>query len=123
VVVSQQNIISFNHRVLQLLEEFESLDANWDQDDALKPSLEAITNARSITRVLGKHGQSVYHAAPGPNGEIMLDIRNKGKSKSFELIFYSDRTVAVKFPEEGQPEQISFSTDILPDLLKWLNAK
>lgn len=122
VVVSQQNILSLNQRVLQLLDEFELLDENWDQDDALKPSVKAIVNARTITRILSKHGQPVYHTAPGPNGEILLDIRNRVKNKSFELIFYTDRAVAVTFPEEGQPKQISFSTDILPDLLKWLNS-
>jgi hypothetical protein len=111
-----------NHRILQLLAEFGLLKENWDMDGAVQPALKAIENARYITQLLGKHGQPVYHAAPGPNGEIMIDIRNKRKSRSLELVFYDDRSVAVKFPEESQPQQLLFSTEMLSDLLNWLNA-
>lgn len=123
LVLSCPNITFPNHKILQLLTEFELLEENWDLEGAVKPSLKVIDNARYITQLFGKHGQQVFHAAPGPNGEIMLDIRNKSKSKSFEIIFYDDRSVAVKFPEEGHPEQICFSTETLPDLLHWLSSK
>jgi hypothetical protein len=126
VLISSSNSIndeySPNHRILQLLAEFGLLKENWDMDGAVQPSLKAIENARYITQLLGKHGQQVYHAAPGPNGEIMIDIRNKRKSRSLELVFYDDRSVAVKFPEESQPQQLLFSTEMLSDLLNWLNA-
>ncbi len=121
LVLSYPNIFFPNHKIFQLLAEFELLEENWDLDRALKPSLKAIESARYITQLLGKHGQQVFHAAPGPNGEIMLDIRNK--SKSVEIIFYDGRSVAVMFPKEGQPEQIPFSPEALPHLLHWLNTK
>lgn len=123
LVVSYTSFNITNHKILQLLTEFELLEENWDFDGAMKPSLKAIEIARYITQLLGKHGQHIFHAAPGPNGEIMLDIRNKNKSKSVEIILYDRRSVAVKFPEEGQPEQISFSPETLPNLLHWLNTK
>jgi hypothetical protein len=123
LVVSYPNNTYPNHKILQLLAEFELLEENWDLDGGLKPSIKAIKSARYITQLLGKHGQQIFHAAPGPNGEIMLDIRNKSKNKSVEIIFYDDRTLAVKFPEEGLPEQIFFSPESLPDLLHWLNTK
>lgn len=123
LVLSNPTPFCTNHRILELLDEFELLDANWDQDEAMKPSFKAIENARFITQLLGKHGQQVYHAAPGPNGEIMLEIRNKRKSRSLELVFYNNRSVAVKFSEEYQPQQLPFSNELLPGLLNWLNSK
>ena len=108
---------------MRLLDEYSTLKDNWDQDDAKAPTKNAIIQAKYITSLLSKHGQPIYHAAPGPNGEIMLDIRNKGNTKSIEIIFYNDKSVAVTFPENHKPSQFQFEDSALPGLLEWLNHK
>lgn len=113
--------VTLNSRILKLLEEFSLLKDNWDEDDALAPKLEVIDNAKYLTKLLEKHGQPIYHTAPGPNGEIMLDIRNRFNKQSLEVIIYKNRTVVVIFPERGSPVQSDFDFTQLPDLLSWLN--
>jgi hypothetical protein len=112
-----------NHRILKLLGEFNRLKDNWDEDDAKAPFTEAINKAAYIAKALEKRGQSIYHTAPGPNGEIMLDIRNNHQTKSLEIIFYQSRSVAVMFPQEGKPVQKEFDMSDLPEFLQWVNSK
>ncbi len=128
MILSVQNVVpttnksNLNGRIFRLLDEFTSLKDNWDDDDAKAPSREAIHKARFIVSVLGKHGQKVFHAAPGPNGEVMLDIRNQRTGRSVEIIFYAHKSVAVFFPKSGQPTQTSFDIADLPEVLTWVNA-
>jgi len=115
------NDFSINERIIQLLEKFSELTDNWDEDDAKAPSVEVINFAQYLVNVLSKAGHLVFHAAPGPNGEIMLDLRNK--EKSLELIIYPHKKVAVKIPAVGTPSQSNFDESDLPQLLQWLNVK
>ena len=115
--------MNLNSRILKLLNEYSSLESNWDGDDGLQPDNLVVQKAKNFTRLLDIHGQSIFHAAPGPNGEIMLDIRNSNKTKSLEVLFYPTRSVVVMFPEEGVPTQQNFEQSQLPELLNWLNKK
>jgi hypothetical protein len=117
------NEISLNTKIMRLLDEYATLKENWDEDDAKAPFKDAIIQAKYITSLLSKHGQSIYHAAPGPNGEVMLDIRNKMNTKSIEIVFYHERSVVVTFPENHKPSQFQFEDSALPGLLEWLNHK
>lgn len=110
-----------NVRIHKLLEEFSSLTDNWDEDGALAPDTSVLKRAESLTTLLEKHGQPIFHTAPGPNGEVVLDIRNKAKSRSVEIIFYNTRTTVVYFPSEGSPYQEPFDIQNLPKILEWLN--
>jgi hypothetical protein len=110
-----------NGRIHKLLADFGYLRNNWDEDDALAPSKEALRQAEFLTGILEKHGQPIFHAAPGPNGEVMLDIRNKDKSKSVEILFYQNRTTVVFYPSKGSPYQDAFDFQALPEILVWLN--
>lgn len=122
IVISWPQELSLNNRISKLLSEFEQLQNNWDNDDALAPSKSAIRMANYTSKLLSNCGQPIYHVAPGPNGEIMLDIRNSDLTKSLELIFYSERSVAVYFPKEGKPFQKDFVINDLQSLLSWLNS-
>jgi hypothetical protein len=65
--------------------------------------------------------QTIYSIAPGPVGEIMLDLRNG--YKSVEIIIYPNRIRTVQFEEGKAPHQKDASIDyIITDLLKWLNT-
>ncbi len=110
-----------NYRIHKLLKDFETLEDNWDECDALAPNKPALQWARHLSCLLERHGQPVYHAAPGPNGEIMLDIRNDQKNRTLEIIFYPDRSVIVFFPNSGQPSQEQMDFGHLSRYLEWLN--
>lgn len=116
-------IETMNGRIFNLLKEFETLHDNWDEDDAVAPDSLAISRAKYVTHILENAGQSLFSAAPGPNGEVMLDLRNKENAKSVEIIFYPNRSVAVFFPAEGSaiPFQKEFDVTELPKILEWLN--
>lgn len=127
-ITASSTIITYAHqyvlnaRINQLLNEFESLENNWDEDDAPAPYKDSIFQARFLTDLFNKHGQQIYHAAPGPNGEIMLDVRNKRKNKSIEFIFYNKKTVYVSFSPDEKPTQDNFNEEKLPEIMNWLNC-
>jgi hypothetical protein len=109
-----------NQRILNLIEDFKTLDYNWDEDGALKPSLTAIRLSTVTVKQLQLVSEKVFHAAPGPNGEIMIDLRKNGKS--VEILFYENKSRFVTFPTSGKPEQGVYDEEQLPKLLKWLNG-
>lgn len=111
-----------NARIEKLLFEFSQLQDNWDEDGGLAPNHLALNSARNISLLLKKSGQKIYHAAPGPNGEIMLDIRSIGLGKSIEIIFYPNKAFYVTFSNTGKPQQGDFKNSILSHLLEWLNG-
>lgn len=113
---------ALNARINQLLNDFELLKENWDDDDAKAPCKNSISYARFLTDLFNKHGQPIYHAAPGPSGEVMLDLRNKDKNKSVEFIFYKDKAVYVSFSQTG-PKQDFFEDEKLPEIMNWLNSE
>lgn len=112
---------ALNTRIMDLLTEYAALQDNWDQDNALAPTSEIIKHARYLTELLERRGQSIYHAAPGPSGEIMLDLRDKTKTKSVEIILYPDRAVAVFFSDMEKPKQQEFKVGKVAEILQWLN--
>ncbi|MFN0035498.1 MAG: hypothetical protein ACKVUS_10535 [Saprospiraceae bacterium] len=109
----------FNERVLPLLDEFKTLKENWDEEGALPPSPAVIRRAEELVRSLQITGQKIFHVAPGPNGEIMVDLREN--EKSIEILFYPNKARFVQFPAVGQPTTGDFNDDQLPKILKWLN--
>ena len=112
---------SINNKVIYQLLNCSELSNNWDGEGSKAPSDEVINFALYLVNVLSKAGHVIFHAATGPNGEIMLDLRNK--EKSLELIIYSYKKVAVKIPVVGTPSQSNFDESDLPSLLEWLNGK
>jgi len=109
-----------NEREIQLLREYKRLEDNWDGEEAKAPSKRALMAALYLVKVLQAFGQKVFHVAPGPRGEILVDLRNK--NKSIELLLYEDRFKFVRFSETERPEQGNFELNMLPGLLKWLNG-
>lgn len=110
-----------NKREIQLLQEYKQFNSNWDFEDAIAPASEAILLAEYIMKAMEKMGQKVFHVAPGPSGEIMVDIRNG--NRSLELLFYPNtNNKYVFFPENNELEQGDFQFSLLPKLLNRLNA-
>ncbi|MFZ4463471.1 MAG: hypothetical protein ACOYN5_06465 [Bacteroidales bacterium] len=121
-IITHAHQYTINARINRLLTEFESLEDNWDEDDAKAPFKNTISNAKHLTSLFNSHGQKIYHAAPGPNGEIMLDLRNITNSKSVEIIFYSTKACYVSLSKKG-PKQDKFENEKLPEIMKWLNSE
>jgi hypothetical protein len=110
-----------NKREIQLLQEYKQFNSNWDLEDSIAPSPEAILLAEYIVNAMEKTGQKVFHVALGPRGEIMVDIRNG--SRSLELLFYPNaNNKYVFFPENNEPEQGDFAFSLFSKLLNRLNA-
>lgn len=112
---------ALNQYALDLLSEFKKLKDNWDEEGSPAPSNLAIRRAEVLVKQLQQTGQKVFHVAPGPRGEIMVDLRENGKS--LEILFYPDKMLYVQFPQQGKPEQGEFHPDLLPKILKWLNGQ
>lgn len=121
-ILDFDSYFSINFRIKLLLSEFNNLQNDWDEDGAIAPHKNAIAQAEYLTSLLERHGQSIYHTAPGPNGEIMMDIRNNDFEKSMEIILYKDKEILVQFPKTGKPEQKPFQINDLPEYLSWLNS-
>jgi len=121
--ITFSDVQGLNKRIHKLLEEFHSLEDNWDGEDALAPSKDALNDAFYLTKILDSQSQPVFHAAPGPNGEVMIDLRNKVNQKSLEIIFYQIRSVAVFYSPSELPTQREFLFEDLPLLLEWLNTE
>lgn len=123
IILVSPDEFDLNSKIMSLLNEYSTLPDNWDEDGAKAPDRNALKSANALTMLLSKHGQPIFHTAPGPNGEIMLDIRNKNKIRSIEIILYGERSVAVLFSEDGTASQQIFNTEYLGEMLQWLNQK
>ncbi|MDX2247540.1 MAG: hypothetical protein SF052_12220 [Bacteroidia bacterium] len=115
------NYDNLNQRITKLLNEYARLKENWDNEGAPAISVDVIRKAQNLTTLLEKHGQPIFHTAPGPWGEVMLDLRNAANGRSLEIIFYPDRSVAVYLPTDETPKQDNFDITQLPVMMKWLN--
>ena len=108
-----------NYRSLRQIDSIATLEDNWDQDDAIAPSEQIVQQAKSLIILFDVVGQKVYNVAPGPDGEVMVDIRHK--QKSVEILFYPTKNKYVKFGQGVKPEQGLFDLTTLSHLMTWLN--
>lgn len=120
IVVGSKKV-GLNYRIHKLLKEYSNLQDDWDEDEGLAPKPNVIQYADYIATLLEQHGQPIFHTAPGPRGEIMLDIRDRYKRKSLEVVLYPDRAFIVFFPEQGKASQEAFDINQFQKYLEWLN--
>ncbi len=121
VVIVYEDILGINYRIHGLLEEYSALKDNWDGDDAVAPYKKVIRFARFLTSLLEKHGQNIFHASPGPNGEISIDLRDSENIRSIEILIYSNRQKILFIPFDEVPSQEDFDLSQLGKYLEWLN--
>jgi hypothetical protein len=74
--------------MLAKLTAFKSLGENWDSYNAACPSETAIREAEKMVYRLDREGMPFFFTAPGPNGEIVLEL--KQCHTSMEIFFYAD---------------------------------
>ncbi|MBI4640174.1 MAG: hypothetical protein HY731_05740 [Candidatus Tectomicrobia bacterium] len=100
---------------------FLQLKENWDSYGAEPPSKIAIEHAFSFVKTLDRQGLPVFFTAPGPNGEVLVEL--KQNDKSVEVTFESDGTASyAKFEGVACLEEGTLTDQILPDLAAWLSS-
>ncbi len=82
--------------ILAKLQSFLRLEENWDSYGAATPSKKAVHGAIDLVQQLDRAGQSVYFVAPGPNGEIVVELKN------------DERSMEIYFDEDGNSEYVIF---------------
>ena len=111
-----------NKKIFASLKEYRLLSDNWDDDDSKAPSQDAITNADSTARLLSSHGWNIYYVSPGPNGEILLELRSENTDRSIQIIYRNSKAIVLSLPEKGKITQSEYRDSNLPELLNWLEA-
>lgn len=71
--------------LLRRIYKFKELSENWDDNGAVPPSDQIINNAAFFLTTADEFDLPIYFAAPGPNGEIVLEY--KSGSKTAEVYF------------------------------------
>lgn len=99
---------------------FAKLEKNWDGYNAEEISQIVIENALAIVSVINEHDEDVYFTSPGPNGEIMIQLKNE--EREVEFIIYPAKSKFVKFTSNTFVSQGSFSISMLPEIINWLNS-
>jgi hypothetical protein len=112
--------MGINSGFLDVLESFRMLRQNWDSYGGDAPNNEVIDIAISFIKQLQLRNQPVYQVAPGPDGEIMVELRSG--EKSIEFLFYRNRTKYVDFTNPDAPKQAPYSAESLSRLLESLHG-
>lgn len=111
-------------KLLDFLANLRNLETDWDGEGALKPDEGAIDDSISLSRNLFSSypDTKIEQACAGAVGEIVIELRNDGKS--VEFIFYPNKKWKyVSVGGKKQPEQGIFEMSNLPKLITWLNDK
>jgi len=115
------DVITVNRQHLSAVVAYKNLVDNWDEDGAVAPTHQTVTIALDIALLLTAAGQGIYHTSPGPNGEIMINLRNGDKSAEF-LIYPGDQRKFVRIGPDETPKQGNLTPDSLRETLQWLNG-
>ncbi len=105
----------------KVIQDLSKLEDNWDSYDGKKPHPWSLEKADYLLGALDIIGQEVYHIAPGPNGEVMVEIHKDDREA--EVILYPDKDRYVIFgkrtsSKESWTEQGDFEFNKLEDILK-----
>ena len=81
--------------LINKIESFSKLKENWDSYGAIAPPSATLDKAKQFIRLLDNNNFPLYFVAPGPNGEIMIELK-KGKY-SAEVEFDSDGKFSARY--------------------------
>lgn len=120
ILLRQANELTDDIReILSKIKSFSQLGENWDSYGAAPPSKIALQNAFSFVKQIARLQITVFFTAPGPNGEILVELQEG--NKSIEVTFESDGTtlyarfIGVDCAEEGRLDD-----HVLSELAKWI---
>lgn len=112
------SLSSANNDIVKIIKGFAGLNENWDSYNAAKPSMVAIQRAIAFVLDL-KH--DVYYAAPSPDGDIMLEIRNQNRSLEIEFTHNNTDTI-VALEENEIVQEAVLSQTTLQAYFKWMDC-
>ena len=99
---------------------FDRLDSNWDSYGAVTPSAEVIEAAISFVRKADTNLLPFYFAAPGPNGEVVVEFRRGRREAS--AYFNPDRSTELIMTDGDKIVSEGTVGQNYRDLLFFLNA-
>lgn len=93
---------------------------NWDSYGSAPISGIAITKAIDFIKAIDKFDLEVYLSAPGPNGEVMVQLKNQ--DKEIEVVCYASNDKYVLFQANIFINQGNYTPEILRELVAWLTT-
>jgi len=119
IAVGFLNVLSSSnyHEILRV-KSYASLADNWDSYGAEQVSSTAIENAVAFIKRIDQYDIQVYLTSPGPNGEVMVQLKND--AREIEFVFYPSKAKYVLFNAAGFFKQGVYADVMLDDLINWL---
>lgn len=106
--------------MINKIQSFGSLDNDWDGYGAVRPGVLAINAAISAVNTFDLLNQKVYFTAPGPSGDILLELK-KG-DKSIEFYYNGEVIEYASFHGDECESESTLRADGYSQLIKWLNS-
>ena len=120
ILFKEKGQLSLTNKLeIQKVKSFTELEENWDSYGAQKVSEEVTENSILLIEAIDFLDEDVYFTSPGPNGEIMIQLKNE--DKEVELIVYESKTKFVTFENNEFKKQGDFEANILPKIIEWLH--
>lgn len=117
-----ESAISEYTATIRKIKSFKNLNRNWDGYGAEKPAQQSVDKAVKFVEHLGDWEQPIYFVAPGPNGEVLVEL--KDNDRTIEVFFQPDgQHEYVMFDREKCVEENNFSFEMLLQLLDWLHEE
>ncbi|TAL34485.1 MAG: hypothetical protein EPN93_12245 [Spirochaetes bacterium] len=102
------------------IQSFGNLPDNWDGYGAARPDSAAIDAAISAVKTFDRYNQKIYFTAPGPSGDILLELKNG--DKTIELYYNGSTIENALFKGDECEIESTLKTDEYSDLIRWLTA-
>lgn len=111
-------------RVIDSLKEFGALPENWDSYGAVRIGEGVIEDAIRVVKAFDALQQEVYFVAPGPNGEISLELENSISNRSLEILIYPDnKWKYLRFEAKDFVAQGNMTTHDIRSHQDWLQGR
>ena len=108
-----------NTQQIQKLKSFLNLKENWDSYSAAPAIEHCVQSAIDFIKRFDEKYQEVYFVAPGPNGEVLVELKNS--ERSVEVIFDENIIEYIKYEGNDATEDIyNGMDDIDSQLISWL---
>lgn len=117
--ISSKSLSKRNVHEINKIKLFADLDSSWDSYNAEQISKQVIKDGIRFIEGINEYSHDVYFSAPGPNGEISLEIKNGTKNAEF-LIYPGSRAKFLLFNGDQFLRQGNASIKILPEIIRWL---
>lgn len=118
-VIEENDLSQSIREALYSLSEIARLKDNWDGYGAIAPPEKVIKESEGFIRRLNILQQDVYFVSPGPNGNLLVELRNGERTIGFH--FHPEKPLRfVCFEGKDFVRQGIYEPPVLNELLDWL---